>query len=55
MMELTGMVQKTTQTEEVLPLLQRHEIQVLLRTSHSPKDVGARTGVSTQPLGRCSP
>jgi len=52
MMESTGMAQKTTQTEEMLPLLQRHEIQVLLRAGHSQKDVAARTGASTDTVRR---
>lgn len=51
-MESTGMAQKTTQTEEMLPLLQRHEIQVLLRAGHSQKDVAARTGASADTVRR---
>lgn len=52
MMESTGMARKATQTEEMLPLLQRHEIQVLLRAGHSQKDVAARTGASTDTVRR---
>lgn len=51
-MESTVMARKTTQIEEMLPLLQRHEIQVLLRAGHSQKDVAARTGASTDTVRR---
>ncbi len=51
-MESTGMARESTQTEEMLPLLQRHEIQVLLRAGHSQKDVAARTGASTATVRR---
>jgi transposase len=52
MMESAGMVRKLAQTEEMLPLLQRHEIQVLLRAGHSQEDVAARTGTSTDTVRR---
>jgi len=32
------------QTGEMLPLLKRHEIQVLLRAGHAQRDVAVRTG-----------
>ena len=46
MMESIEMARRTVQAEEMLPLLKRHEIQVLLRAGHGPTDVAARTGAS---------
>jgi len=40
------------QPEEVLPLLTRHEVQVLLRAGHSQRDVAERTGVSIREIRR---
>ena len=51
MMESAEMGRRTAQAEEMLPLLKRHEIQVLLRAGHSQKDVAARTGASSQAHG----
>ena len=45
-MESAQMARKPVQAEEMLPLLKRHEIQVLLRAGHSQKDVAERTGAS---------
>jgi transposase len=36
----------------MLPLLRRHEIQVLLRAGHSQKDIAARTGASDDTVRR---
>src|SRR5690606_38266316 len=52
MMESTEMARRTVQAEEMLPLLKRHEIQVLLRAGHSQADVSARTGVSADTVRR---
>jgi transposase len=52
MMQSAEMGRKPAQTEDMLPLLQRHEIQVLLRAGHSQKDVAARTGVSLDTVRR---
>jgi len=40
------------QREEMLPLLKRHEIQVLRRAGHSQTDVARLTGVSTREVRR---
>lgn len=40
------------QPEEMLPLLTRHEVQVLLRAGHSQRDVAERTGVSIRAIRR---
>jgi transposase len=52
MMESEEMGRKPAQTEEMLPLLRRHEIQVLLRAGHSQRDVAARTGASADTVRR---
>lgn len=52
MMESAQMARKPVQAEEMLPLLKRHEIQVLLRAGHSQPDVAARTGVSADTVRR---
>ncbi|MCC6897654.1 MAG: IS21 family transposase [Polyangiaceae bacterium] len=46
------MVRKSGETGEMLPLLLRHEIQVLRRAKHSQADVAARTGVSLATVRR---
>ena len=46
------MVRKSGETGEMLPLLLRHEIQVLRRAKHSQPDVAARTGVSLATVRR---
>jgi transposase len=46
------MGRRTVQSEEVLPLLRRHEIQVLLRAGHSQRDVAERTGASLATIRR---
>src|SRR5579871_1217760 len=40
------------QTGEMLPLLKRHEIQVLLRAGHTQSDVAERTGASPDTVAR---
>lgn len=52
MMESTTMSRKAVQAEEMLPLLKRHEIQVLLRAGHSQSDVAKRTGASPASVRR---
>lgn len=52
MMESAEMGRKPVQAEEMLPLLKRHEIQVLLRAGHSHSDVSARAGVSIATVRR---
>src|SRR5512143_1664602 len=52
MMESIEMGRRTVQAEEMLPLLKRHEIQVLLRAGHGPMDVAARTGASIDTVRR---
>ena len=52
MMESAEMGRRPAQTGEMLPLLRRHEIQVLLRAGHSQKDVAVRTGVSHDTVRR---
>lgn len=51
-MESIEMARRTVQSEEMLPLLKRHEIQVLLRAGHGPTDVAARTGASIDTVRR---
>ena len=51
-MESAEMGRKPAQTGEMLPLLRRHEIQVLLRAGHSQRDVASRTGVSDDTVRR---
>jgi transposase len=46
------MRRKAGHAEEMLPLLKRHEIQVLLRAGHSQKDVATRTGASLDTVRR---
>ena len=52
MMESKEMTRRPVQAEEMLPLLKRHEIQVLLRAGHSQKDVATRTGASVDTVRR---
>jgi transposase len=52
MMESAEMGRGRVHAEEMLPLLKRHEIQVLIRAGHSQKDVAARTGVSLDSVRR---
>jgi transposase len=52
MMESTAMGRKPAQSGEMLPLLRRHEIQVLLRAGHTQKDVARRTGASSDTVRR---
>src|SRR5579864_1991308 len=40
------------QTGDMIPMLLRHEIQVLLRAGHAQADVAARTGVSVRAVRR---
>jgi len=51
-MESTEMGRRTVQAEEMLPLLKRHEIQVLLRAGHSQRDVAERTATSLDTVRR---
>jgi transposase len=46
------MGRRSMQAEEMLPLLKRHEIQVLIRAGHSQADVAARAGVSIDTVRR---
>jgi IS30 family transposase len=52
MMECTQMARRQVHAAEMLPLLKRHEIQVLLRAGHSQRDVAERTGVSADTVVR---
>jgi transposase len=52
MMESVEMAKRVRQAEEMLPLLRRHEIQVLLRAGHGQKDVAERTGTSVDTVRR---
>ncbi|HLK40484.1 MAG TPA: IS21 family transposase [Polyangiaceae bacterium] len=52
MMESTGMARRPVHSGEMLPLLKRHEIQVLLRAGHSHKDTAVRVGVSVDTVAR---
>ena len=52
MMESAEMARRPIHAEEMLPLLKRHEIQVLLRAGHSQTDVAARTGASVDTVRR---
>jgi transposase len=52
MMELPEMGRRQVHAAEMLPLLKRHEIQVLLRAGHSHRDVAERTGVSADTVAR---
>jgi hypothetical protein len=52
MMESAEMARRRVHAEEMLPLLKRHEIQVLLRAGHTQTDVAARTGASVDTVRR---
>ena len=52
MMESTEMARKRVVAVEMLPLLKRHEIQVLLRAGLSKADVATRAGVSVDTVSR---
>ena len=52
MMESAEMGRRPIDAEEMLPLLKRHEIQVLLRAGHSQTDVATRTGASVDTVRR---
>jgi transposase InsO family protein/transposase len=52
MMESAELGRRSIQAEEMLPLLKRHEIQVLLRAGHSQADVATRTGASVDTVRR---
>ena len=52
MMESIQMAKRPRHGEQMLPLLRRHEIQVLLRAGHGQKDVAERTGVSIDTIRR---
>ena len=52
MMKSAEMARKQAQAGEMLPLLKRHEIQVLLRAGHSQRDAAARVGVSVDTVVR---
>ncbi|MHB8727383.1 MAG: IS21 family transposase [Casimicrobiaceae bacterium] len=52
MMQVAEMGRQRGQTGEMLPLLKRHEIQVLLRAGHTQEDVAERTGVSVDTVRR---
>jgi uncharacterized protein YerC len=43
---------KIVQREEMLPLLNRHEVQVLLRAGHTAEDIKGLTGVSARSIRR---
>lgn len=51
-MESAQMARRAGKAEEMLPLLKRHEIQVLLRAGHAPTDVATRTGASVDTVRR---
>ncbi len=51
-MESVQMARRPLQTGEMLPLLKRHEIQVLLRAGHAQRDVAVRTGTSLNTVRR---
>jgi transposase len=52
MMGSAEMARKPVHAAEMLPLLKRHEIQVLLRAGHSQRDVAERMGVSVDTVVR---
>src|SRR5271166_3364710 len=52
MMESTEMARRAVHSGEMLPLLKRHEIQVLLRAGHSHRDTAVRVGVSVDTVAR---
>lgn len=52
MIQAAEMTQREANVGEMLPLLRRHEIQVLLRAGHTQKDVAERTGASLDTVRR---
>src|SRR6266536_3136073 len=52
MMESAEMGRRPGHAGEMLPLLKRHEVQVLLRAGHSQKDIAVRAGVSADTVRR---
>jgi transposase len=52
MMESAVMPRRRVHAEEMLPLLKRHEIQVLVRAGHSQADAATRAGVSIDSVRR---
>lgn len=52
MMDSIAVARRVVQAGEMLPLLVRHEIQVLLRAGHAQTDVAARVGVSLDSVRR---
>jgi transposase len=52
MMGSAEMARRPVHAAEMLPLLKRHEIQVLVRAGHSQRDVAERTGVSVDTVVR---
>lgn len=52
MMQSAQMAARKAHAGEMLPLLKRHEIQVLLRAGHSQADVARRTGASPDTIAR---
>lgn len=51
-MQSTEMVRRREQEGDMLPLLERHEIQVLLRAGHSHAEVAEHAGVSLDSVRR---
>jgi transposase len=51
-MESAPMARRRAHAADMLPLLKRHEIQVLLRAGHSHTDVATRTGASVDTVAR---
>ena len=52
MIDHAQMAPQPIEAGEMLPLLVRHEIQVLLRAGHTPSDVAARSGASIDTVRR---
>ncbi len=55
MIDSVAVASRMAQAGEMLPLLVRHEIQVLLRAGHSQTDVAERVGVSFDSVPRRRP
>lgn len=52
MIQSVPMGRRVQAASEMLPLLKRHEVQVLLRAGHSQRDVAERTGISIDTVRR---
>ncbi len=52
MIDSVAVARRIAQAGEILPMLVRHEIQVLLRAGHSQTDVAGRAGVSSDSVQR---